>query len=125
MHRPIVQAFWQYKDRIRKGINTFFADSDSIKAFTKARLTIRFRIAGHPHMDLDNLIKAVKDSITPLLIQDDDIKHISEYGPMKAELICNTCNTRSIKRDGKFSKDCGNIDSCPFADTKITMEEIK
>lgn len=125
MKRPKVLAFWDYKDRINKEIRTFFKNDSCIRAFTRARLTCIFRIAGHPRMDLGNLVKSVEDSIVPLLIQDDDLKHIPEYGKMRGELICDTCGSKRIKRNGSLADDCKDIQNCPWNETIITMEEIK
>ncbi len=123
--RPICMAFYGYRDRIRRAIRTHFESMTSIRAFTKAKLSCSFNVAGHPRLDIGNLIKSVEDSIVPILILDDDLKHIPEYGKVRGTFICDTCNSKRIKRNGKFADDCGDIDACPFCNTVITMEEIK
>ena len=77
--RPQVARYFDYVSRIKIA----FLQKGIVK-FDRACLTARFFVYGNRLMDLDNLMKSIKDSMKTWLFRDDNIDVIPKYREVEA-----------------------------------------
>ena len=113
--KPATLRYREYRDRIALSVRAVLV-SNHIKTPlpSPVELSFRFAVKGHPALDLDNLIKAVKDALVKEgVISNDTIRDVPRYRePVEAVMICDSCPKRNPKRGGGLHQDCGAVTRC-------------
>lgn len=121
--RTVVENYRAWCDRIRA-----YMWQAMVKRMEKLQVSCTFFVAGHPHQDLDNLLKSILDAMNGYAFPDDNIAVIPRYGAMEAVLLCDTCELRLVykagPKKGQYKSDCGAIPKCKFEKTVIKLEEL-
>lgn len=113
--RPVVIRYWNWRDLIYQAWAELPVKKR--KRFIKPVIIgFKFYVVGYPAIDLDNLIKGVKDGLVRArIIQGDTIKHVPKYDSPEAILLCDKCI---------YKKGCKTIKSCKFGHAVITINEL-
>ncbi len=98
------------------------------KTLGEIRIGMIFNINYHNlNMDLDNLIKAVKDALNGQAWEDDKLKFIRRYSIMDVVLKCETCKKRPKykvgEKKGQYKTNCSNYKKCTSTGVRIYIEK--
>lgn len=116
--RPVVMRYWAWRDRIGRAWLELSNFKDR-KIFTKPVIIgFKFYVVGYPAIDLDNLIKGVKDGLVRAgIIKGDTIKHVPKYDSPEAFFLCDDCADKN-------KKTCPSIRKCDGGFAVITINEL-
>lgn len=120
--RPAVMKYWAWRDRIRwTWMELPFKER---KRFYKpVVIGFNFYIVGYPAIDLDNLIKGVKDGLVRAgVIQGDTIRHVPKYDNPEAFFLCDDCPYHKSKFPPP-AKACPGIKKCEEGFAEVTIRE--
>jgi len=111
--------YWAWRDRIREA--WIDLPPGVRKRFTvPVIIGFKFFIVGYPAIDLDNLIKGVKDGLVRAgVLLGDTIQHIPKYDNAEAISLCPYCPKKGKK------KTCGAVKKCEKGFAEITINEYE
>jgi hypothetical protein len=121
-----LKRYWSWVEAVRM---CFLGTSRGRMRFALCRMGFKFFVAGHPVLDLDNLIKGVKDAIKGAAFEDDNALVVrGYYDDPEVVFLCDDCKERDVisrgPRAGMRKPDCGDVDRCKLPRSVIKIKGV-
>lgn len=121
-----LKRYWSWVEAVRL---CFLGASRGRMRFALCRMGFKFFVSGHPVLDLDNLIKGVKDALKGSAFEDDNALVVQGYyDDPEVLFLCDSCDQRGVyargEKKGQTKPDCGAVDRCKLPRSVVKIKGL-